>query len=389
MRKLSDTVARLAALRVAPAADGISRLTRLRDFGSNPGALGAHVYVPPGLPSGAALVVVLHGCTQTAAGYDMGAGWSQMADRHGFAVLFPEQQRQNNPNLCFNWFVPEHSRRESGEALSVRQMVAAVTQSHSIDPERVFVTGLSAGGAMASVMLATYPEVFAGGAIIAGLPFGCASTIPQAFDRMRGAGLPSDAELTAMVRDASDHHGPWPTISIWHGSADSTVNPSNVQAIIGQWRALHGVGTTPDRIEAVDGYPRRVWFDRADREVIEEFSITGMGHGTPLDSLGADGCGKSGPYMLEASISSTQHICRFWGIDGEMVEVEGGSVAARHPDAPVTAPVLPSASPASTISPTSSALFGSPSGRSGMGDTGPTGVGKVIEDALRAAGLMR
>ena len=383
MRKLSDTVARLAALRVAPVADGNSRLTRLRHFGSNPGALAAHVYVPAGLASGAPLVVVLHGCTQTAAGYDMGAGWSQMADRHGFVLLFPEQQRQNNPNLCFNWFVPEHSRRGSGEALSIRQMIAAVAQAHPIDPQRVFVTGLSAGGAMASVMLASYPEVFAGGAIIAGLPFGCATTIPQAFDRMRGHGLPSDAELTALVRGASDHHGPWPTISIWHGSADATVNPANVQAIIGQWRALHGVGVTPDRTDVVDGYPRRVWSDHAGREVIEEFSITGMGHGTPLDSLGADGCGKSGPYMLEASISSTQHICRFWGIDGDVADGGEEGVGSRTPDEPASPPVLP---PASS---TPSARFGSPSVRTGMGASAQTDVGRVIEDALRAAGLMR
>ena len=95
----------------------------------------------------------------------------------------------------FNWFQPEDIRRGSGEALSIRQMIASVSAAWRIDPGRVFITGLSAGGAMASVMLATYPEVFAGGAIIAGLPYGSASTIPEAFDRMRGHGLPSEREL--------------------------------------------------------------------------------------------------------------------------------------------------------------------------------------------------
>ncbi|UCI18400.1 PHB depolymerase family esterase [Mesorhizobium sp. B2-1-8] len=107
-----------------------------------------------------------------------------MADRRGFAVLFPEQQRSDNANLCFNWFIPDDTRRGSGEALSIRQMIEAVMVAQDSDRTRIFVTGLSAGGAMPAAMLATYPEVFAGGAILAGLPYGSATTLPQAFDRM-------------------------------------------------------------------------------------------------------------------------------------------------------------------------------------------------------------
>lgn len=353
MRKLSDTITRLAALRDVglQMPDGDGRLTELADFGSNPGALRARTYIPENLADGAPLVVVLHGCTQTAAGYDIGSGWSELADRHGFALLFPEQQRRNNLNLCFNWFTPEDSRRGSGEALSIRQMIEAAVTTYRIDPTRVFVTGLSAGGAMTAVMLATYPETFAGGAIVAGVPYGCASTIPQAFDRMRGHGVPGEAELAMLVRDASDHVGPWPTISIWHGSEDATVHPVNAEAIVGQWRALHGVSAEPNRTEAVDGYPRRVWSDAQGRDVIEEYSITGMGHGTPLDTASEDGCGRSGAYMLEASISSTRHICQFWGLIEDVRTIEERpAIEARRRAA---------------------------------------GVGKIIEGALRAAGLMR
>src|SRR5690606_13373617 len=123
---------------------------------------------------------------------------------------------------------------DAGEALSIRQMVAAVSARHSIDPCRIFVTGLSAGGAMTSVLLATYPEVFAGGAVIAGLPYGCADTMPQAFDRMRGHGLPDGVDLSALVRRASSHDGSWPTLSVWHGTADATVSQRNAQAIVDQ-----------------------------------------------------------------------------------------------------------------------------------------------------------
>jgi poly(3-hydroxybutyrate) depolymerase len=98
---------------------GEDRLSEFQGSFRNPGKLRALCYVPEGLKPGAALVVVLHGCTQNAAGYDQGSGWSRLADRHGFAVLFPEQTRGNNANLCFNWYEPGHSRRGRGEAASI------------------------------------------------------------------------------------------------------------------------------------------------------------------------------------------------------------------------------------------------------------------------------
>ena len=156
--------------RARDAGHGSTRLREILDFGSNPGNLRMFGYRPPTLADNPALVVVLHGCTQTAAGYDLGAGWSTLADRYGFALLLPEQQRSNNPNGCFNWFQPEHSRRDQGEPLSIRQMIEKSVVDHGIDRRRVFITGLSAGGAMTSNMLACYPEVFAGGRSLRDFP---------------------------------------------------------------------------------------------------------------------------------------------------------------------------------------------------------------------------
>ncbi|MBK8210758.1 MAG: PHB depolymerase family esterase [Rhodospirillales bacterium] len=145
-------------------------LTEVSGFGSNPGNLRMLTYVPQDLPPNAALVVVLHGCTQTATSYDTGTGWSTLADRHGFALLLPEQRRSNNPLRCFNWFRGQDYVRDGGEPESIRQMVERLVSEHGIDRRRIFVTGLSAGGAMTSVMLATHPELFAGGAVVAGVP---------------------------------------------------------------------------------------------------------------------------------------------------------------------------------------------------------------------------
>lgn len=380
--KISDTISRLKAMKVNVPLAGAPGPDRLRDFdvaGSNPGGLRARAYIPSNLPAQAPLVVVLHGCTQTAAGYDHGSGWSTLADRYGFAVLFPEQQRFNNPNLCFNWFVSEDIRRDGGEAASIRRMIEQMVVDHALDRDRIFVTGLSAGGAMTSVMLAAYPEVFAGGAIIAGLPYGSATTLPQALDRMQGRNAGSDESLAALIRAASPHRGRWPTISIWHGSADHTVNPSNAEAIIGQWRGLHGVPVEPTRSETVDSYPHRVWCDSDGRAVIEDYSITGMGHGTPLDTTGAEAYGSAGPYMIEASISSTQRIAAFWGlIPADAGKEHGATVLPKEPVPALTGARLsaaPQENPAERPH-----LAGHPSGG---------GVQDIIENALRAAGLMK
>jgi poly(hydroxyalkanoate) depolymerase family esterase len=306
-----NRTATAASEHVAPSSD----LGEIRNFGSNPGALRMFAYRPSQVPAECALVVVLHGCAQTAAGYDLGAGWSTLADRYGFALLFPEQQRSNNPNGCFNWFQTGDIERGNGEALSIRQMVAKMVSDYGIDAARVFVTGLSAGGAMTSVMLATYPDVFAGGAIVAGMPYGAASNAQQAFETMFQCPPRSARAWGDLVRGASPHHGRWPRVSVWHGGADPTVIPANAKEIVKQWTDVHGLSLTPAMQMMADGYPRQVWVNRAGVELIESHTITNMAHGTPLATgEGDDRCGVAGPFLLDVGISSSYHIAKFFGL---------------------------------------------------------------------------
>jgi feruloyl esterase len=308
------------------------RLTEVEGFGSNPGELRMLTYVPPRLPLGAPLVVVLHGCTQTAAGYDAGTGWSQLAEHHGFALLLPEQRRSNNAHTCFNWFEPADTARGEGEVASIRQMVARMVADHRLSTARIHITGLSAGGAMTAAMLATYPEVFAGGAIIAGLPFGAAAGVQQALTAMhhcRSMPAPAWGDL---VRAASPlrHAADRPLVSIWHGDADQTVSPGNALEGAKQWADVHGLREADGVEDRVDGVPHRAWRGRDGSVRVELYAVPGLAHGAPITpgAEGDRGVGRAMPYILAAPISSTWHIAKGWGLLGAAGAAVRGRPAA-------------------------------------------------------------
>ena len=168
---------------------------------------------------------------------------------------------------------------------------------------------------MTSVMLATYPEVFAGGAIIAGLPYGAATNMQRAFEIMYQCPPRAARAWGELVRKASRHKGPWPRVSVWHGGADATVIPPNAAEIIKQWSDVHGLPVQPSFEAMVNGYPRQVWVNAAGDELIESYTIPSMAHGTPLATGTADDqCGATGPFLLEVGISSSYHIARFFGL---------------------------------------------------------------------------
>jgi poly(hydroxyalkanoate) depolymerase family esterase len=377
-------------------AGGTSRLTETSGFGSNPGDLRMLSFVPGDqrarqkLP----LVVVLHGCTQTAAGYEVGAGWSTLAQRYGFALLMPEQKTSNNGNGCFNWFNPEDTARDSGEAASIRQMIARMTHDHSIDGKRIFVTGLSAGGAMTTVMLATYPELFAGGAVIAGLPYGIASNVQQAINGMFQSPSRPARELGDLVRNASKYKGPWPKLSVWHGSADRTVNPSNASEIVKQWLDVHHLPPTPMAESTVDGYPRALWWNADGETLVESYTITDMAHGTPLGIGDNDErYGAAGAFMIEAGISSSYHIASFFGLTGRIDQpkeaLEPVAPAATLTTITVPPPAFPPPPREINAIPWPVALSSSHAKPRRPSQRPAIDVGAVITRALTAAGLMK
>ncbi|WP_442914297.1 extracellular catalytic domain type 1 short-chain-length polyhydroxyalkanoate depolymerase [Kribbella sp. NBC_01245] len=229
------------------------------------GGLRMFRYVPPGLGEGRPVVVALHGCTQSAAAYDDEPGWVALAQQAGFSLVLPQQQSANNASKCFNWFEQADTARGSGEALSIKQMADRMVSDLGSDAERVFVTGLSAGGSMAAVMLVTYPEVFAGGAVVAGLPYRCATSLAQAFGCQNPGADLSPRQWGDKVRAGAGSAGRWPKVSIGHGTADYTVAYRNLTELMEQWTDRSWRGSRPvwrpravhPRCEPLCGRPHR------------------------------------------------------------------------------------------------------------------------------------
>ncbi|MFY0571258.1 PHB depolymerase family esterase [Archangium lansingense] len=326
-----------------------SPFTQVTSFGTNPGNLKMWKYVPANMPANAPLVVALHGCTQQASAYP-NTGWSALADQLKFYVLYPEQLKENNTNICFNWFEPGDIARDQGEALSIKQMVDKMKADHSIDGRRVFVTGLSAGAAMTLVMAAAYPDVFAGAAPMAGVPYKCATSMNDAFTCMSPGVDKTATAWRDLVRNAyPSYTGPYPKISLWHGTSDYVVKNTNQTEALEQWTAVHGIDLTADVNDTVAGYPHKGYKDAAGNVLVETYAITSMGHGTPIDPAtkfpgGTVACGTAGAFILDTDICSTWYVAKFFGLDNSDAVPPTVSLSAPANGATLSGTVLVTAS---------------------------------------------
>jgi len=206
------------------------------------------------------LVVMLHGCTQDPDDFAAGTRMNELAQAEGFFVLYPAQAARSNSHKCWNWFSPADQRRGAGEPALLAGMVRHVLQTHSIDPDRVYVAGLSAGGAMAAILASEYPDLFAAAGVHSGVAAGAASDVPSAFSVMKNGPAaappwpsPGATHWPIPARDAkadaSPRRAPAPAI-VFHGDADATVTAVNGDAVIAA--ALDGVEAVAEKI-AGDG----------------------------------------------------------------------------------------------------------------------------------------
>ncbi|MFT3695524.1 MAG: PHB depolymerase family esterase [Kofleriaceae bacterium] len=298
-------------------------LTAVTSFGSNPGALDMYEYIPANLAANRPLVVVMHGCTQTASAMES-AGWNALADQYGFAVVYPQQRSANQALSCFNWYTTTDISRTGGEAESIIQMVDAEVASHNIDKSRVYVTGLSAGAAFTAVMLATYPDRFAAGSIMSGLPYKCATDLTSASScqQMSSTTQKTAAAWGDLVRGGdSGFSGTWPRVQIWQGSSDYTVAPANATELVKQWTNVWGTDQTADATDTISTATRTQYM-AGSTIAVELYTVTGMGHAIAI-GMDPDGAcpATSGAYFSDEKICSTTRAAQFF----DLIDAPSGS----------------------------------------------------------------
>lgn len=299
------TAARLDTRATSP--KSVSGSFKQHNFSNGAGSRLYKVYVPPeAFGTSLALVVMLHGCTQSADDFAAGTQMNRLAQEHGFVVVYPEQAAGANAFRCWNWFQPQDQVRGAGEPSLIAGIVAEVTENYGVNPQQVFCAGLSAGGAMAVVMGETYPELFAGVGVHSGLAYGSAHDLVSALAAMKGgrSGILGPKAAAAASTSVGMAVQAVPVI-VFHGDRDHTVQQSNSAQIVQQASGAYTAHSRGDdlSVSAMSGmtaggrrFSRSVHTDTAGQIRIEDWTLHGAGHswsggnasGSYTDTLGPD-----------------------------------------------------------------------------------------------------
>ena len=289
------------ALALAGAAAPASRpayaaaLTEVSSFGSNPGGMRMHIYVPDNRPAAPPIVVAMHGCGGSGPGFYSGSEFASLADRYGYIVIYPSAMQEAGFGKCFDTWSPEAKRRGGGsDPVSIASMVSYAARQYAGDLTRVYATGSSSGGMMTQHMLALYPDLFRAGASFMGVPFNCfanAADYPPGSSQCTGGGGANGTpqQWGDAVRQAyPGYTGSRPRIQLWHGTNDTLVPYSLLQESVEQWTNVFGLSQTPTSSDTPQpGWNRRRFADAAGVVQVEAYSVQGAGHSLPSSGMAA------------------------------------------------------------------------------------------------------
>jgi poly(hydroxyalkanoate) depolymerase family esterase len=257
-----------------------------RNYTNEAGSRAYKLYVPSGYNARALpLVVMLHGCTQSPDDFAAGTRMNELAEELSFLVAYPAQDMSANVSKCWNWFDASNQQRDQGEPSLIAGITRQITRDFLVEPRRVYIAGLSAGGAAAAIMGSTYPDLYAAIGVHSGLACGAATDVSSAFEAMRQG-------RSSGVWEPCQHDGPGratPTI-VFHGDRDMIVNPVNGDQVIAQAKAAADLRITVTRDQAPGGmsYTRTVQVDESGRRILEQWVLHGAGHawsgGSPAGS---------------------------------------------------------------------------------------------------------
>lgn len=299
LRMPSDWSARLPGARrpiqpadLAPAAGSYVSGT----FSGSSGSRSYKLYIPSAQETPCPLIVMLHGCQQSADDFAAGTRMNFAAEARRCFVVYPEQPQAANASKCWNWFRPGDQARDQGEPALIAGIVRQVTAAYAIDPDRVYVAGLSAGGAAAAIMGEAYPDLFAAVGVHSGLACGSAYDLPSAFAAMRGQAAAATRRGATAI----------PTI-VFHGDRDSTVHPCNGAKVIQRARAEAELEKTTERGSAASGeaFSCYVQRDEGGRSVLELWELHGAGHAW-------SGGSSAGSFTNPGGPDATGEILRFF-----------------------------------------------------------------------------
>jgi poly(hydroxyalkanoate) depolymerase family esterase len=267
-------------------------------FSNSSGSRSYKLYIPSacdGEPR--PLIVMLHGCTQTADDFAAGTRMNFAAEKRRCFVVYPEQAKAANASKCWNWFRPGDQARDRGEPALIAGVTRQVMRDHNIDPRRVYVAGLSAGGAAAAIMGEAYPDLYAAVGVHSGLACGSAHDLPSAFSAMRGEGMAEGRRASTRVM---------PTI-VFHGDRDATVHPCNAAHVLARARGAGQLTTTAERKATTSGnrYSHTVQYDEQGRSVLELWELHGSGHAW-------SGGSSNGSYTAQSGPNATEEMLRFF-----------------------------------------------------------------------------